>query len=413
MAMTKDFRAYVDKLMIDQKLSESQAVVVCSASLNATDQGITFDTSEQFKATIDEDTGFLTAPVTLARTGVQYYYGFEIGLKDRALEKIGVYRSPEQVFHEDSVRSYINLVATDDHPSELVTTDNVKKLQVGSVSNVVPNNKTLAGIVTITDAVEIGKIKSGKIEVSVGYKNKLKPVKGFDNGDAYEFEQTNIVANHLAIVDAGRCGPACKLTIDHTPKEKKTMIKVIIDGISFDVADDALGQAITKQQSAHDEEKKEMEKKHEKEVEDNEEEKKKLKKEKEEANAAKDAALSKVLTDADINALVDKRAELLSTAKAILGDKMPECTDCEKEIKTAVIDHVLDLEIKDWSAKTMDYVNPSYDIAVTQSKKVAKSLKRLGDELNTIVKDDGTKVTRKTSQINYQKDFLGIGKEDD
>lgn len=408
--MDVNLKKLVSAIMSNQNVSWDRALLICSASLNAADQGITFDTSQQFKATIDDDTGFLTAPVTLARIGVQYYYGFELGLKDRALDKIGVYRSPEEVFHEDSVKSYINLVATDDHPSELVTVENVKQLQVGSVSNVLPNDKNLDGIVTITDAVEIGKIKSGKIEVSVGYKNKYVKQSGFDSGDAYEYIQTTIRANHLAIVDAGRCGPACKLTIDHTPKEKTTMIKVTIDGISYDV-EDTLGQAIIKQQNAHDEEKKEMKKKAEEDEEKNEKEKKELKKEKEEATATKDAALSKVLNDKDLNTLVEKRAELLSTAKTILGDKMPECTDCEKEIKTAVIDHVLDLEIKDWSAKTMDYVNPSYDIAVKQAAKVKTSLDKLGDDLNAITTKDGKKVTRKSAQAKYQQDHLGIGKE--
>lgn len=409
--MDLELRKVVDALMLDQKLSESQAIDLCSASLNAADQGITFDTSQQFKATIDEDSGFLTAPVTLARTGVQYYYGFELGLKDRALEKIGVYRSPEEVFHDDSVKSYINLVATDDHPSELVTTDNVKQLQVGSVSDVKPvDNKTLVGIVTITDKAAIGKIKSGKIEVSVGYKNKYVKQSGFFNGDAYEFIQIKIRANHLAIVDAGRCGPACKLTIDHITKEKTTMIKVTIDGISYDV-EDTLGQAIIKQQNAHDEEKKEMKKKFEKKEGEDEEEKKELKKEKEEANAAKDAALSKVLNDKAIDALVEKRADLLSTAKEILGDKMPECTDCEKELKTAVIDHVLNLDIDDWSAKTMDYINPSYDIAVGQFKKVKTSLDNFSKDINAIMTKDGKTITRQTAQAKYQKDHLGIGKE--
>ena len=64
---------------------------------------------------------------------------------------------------------------------------------------------------------------------------------------------------------------------------------------------------------------------------------------KEKAEATKDALEKTVLDDEAINTLVSERAELLSTAKTILGDKMPECIDCPKEIKTAVIDHVLDM----------------------------------------------------------------------
>jgi hypothetical protein len=300
----------------------------------------------------------------------------------------------------------MNLVVTDDHPTEAVTTDNVKDLQVGSVSDVHRGvAETLEGIITITDKDEIEEIKGGKSEVSVGYSNDLKPLKGVFNNEEYEYIQTNIRANHLAIVDAGRCGSACKLTIDHNKKEK-TMIVVTVDGISFNVEDDQLGQAIRNEQKAHDQEKEEMKKK----AEEDEEEKKELKKEKEAADAARDAAMKSVLSDADLNVLVEKRAELLSTAKSILGDKMPECTDCEKELKTAVIDHILDLGIKDWSTKSMDYVNASYDIAVKQSEKVKKSINNLNDDLTKVTMPDGKVVTRDTAREEYKEKTLGLTK---
>ena len=172
------------------------------------------DDKKSLKVVRDNTTGFLTAPVTLSRVGVQYYSGMELGLEDRASEKIGVYRSEQEVFHPDSLASYTNLTVTDNHPEGFVTIDNVKDLQVGQVSGVEKSGETTTGVLTITDSEIITKIDSGKVEVSVGYSNNLVEEKGVHDGQDYEYKQTDIRANHLAIVDAGRCGSKCKITID-------------------------------------------------------------------------------------------------------------------------------------------------------------------------------------------------------
>ena len=389
----------VTEVMKEQGVSEERAWAICTEALKSADKGLLFDDSQTFKAKVDKTTGFLTAPVILARTGVQYYIGYELGLKDKLMEKIGVMRSAEEVFHPDSIKSFVNLIVTDDHPSEMVTIDNVKKLQKGQVSEVLENENLLSGIVTITDKDQIKKVEDGKIEVSVGYSNNLKEEKGTFNGDEYEFIQTDIKANHLAIVDAGRCGPSCKLTMDHNKKEK-AMITIMIDGIQYTVEDAQLGQAIQNQQKAHDAEVEGFKKKLTKE----EEEKEKLKKEKDEAEAKKDALEKEKMSDSDLSALISERATLLVQAKAILGDKMPECTDCPLEIKTAVIDHILpDMEL---DGKSDDYINAAYDMAIKKTKKADDSLKKLEDDF---IKDDkGNKVTRESAREKYMKDQLNL-----
>jgi len=411
--MTVNIDACVKQVMKDKGFSESKATAVCTAAMDLADKGLLLDAGGQvLKATIDDVTGFLTSPVTLARVGVQYYYGFELDLNDRALDRIGVYRPPNEVFHEDSVASFVNLVVTDDHPNGVVSIDNVKSLQVGTVTlNDTPQALgVLTGVVTITDKEEIEKVKSGKTEVSVGYSNDLKQESGVYNNDVYEFIQTNIRANHLAIVDAGRCGPACKITLDNDKKE--TVMKITIDGIDYDTKNEQLGQAIVKLVKTHDEEKEEMKKDQEEKEKKDQEEKEELKKKADKAEAAKDAALKNVLDEKALDALVGERAELLSTAKEILGDAMPECTDCPKEIKTAVIDKVLDLEIKDWSVKSMDYVNASYDIALTQAKKVKDSLNSLNTDFinkDSVTKDkDGNEITRDSARKGYMEKSLKI-----
>jgi len=373
--------------------AKEKALAVGKA-IKVKDEGFLITDSVPFKATIDKTTGFLTAPVVLARTGIQYYMGYELGLEDRLMDKIGINRPAEEVFHPDSVASYTNLVVTDDHPSEIINLDNVKNLQMGTVSNVKEDNGLLTGLLTITDKDLISKVKKGKREVSVGYQNNLKSV----SDEEYEFVQTQIRANHLAIVDAGRCGSACKLTLDHN-KGEKIMI-VTIDGIKYDVKDEQLAQAIMNRQSAHDEEVKELEKK----VKETDEEKEEAMKEKEKAKATADSLKSSKLSDEKINELVSKRAELITEAKMILGDKMPDCVNCDKEIKTLVVEHVTpDMDLKD---KSDAYLDAAYDMAIKQSKKAKESVDNLNKDLKNVLKDkDGNEITRDSARNEYLKNM--------
>lgn len=371
------------KELIKQGKSEKNAWAICQASQK---DGYISDKSINIKASIDDTTGFLTAPVVLARTGIQHYYGFELGLTDeKSMERIGVLRHPDEVLNIDSVASFVNLIATDDHPSTLVTTENVKNLQVGTVSGVDGNHKdgVLEGILTITDKDIIKKIKDGKVEVSVGYTSDVVESSGVYNGESYDFMQTNIRANHLAIVNAGRCGSACKITIDHKNKEK-TMI-VILNDIEYDVSDNQLAQAI----KANNERMAKILDEKEKEMSEKEKELEEAKKDKDKAEATADALKKEKLSDEDLNKLVNDRAEIISNGKRILGDKMPECNNCPKEIKSAVIDKVMG-EI-DLSGKSDDYITAMYDMAVVKFDSVKKELDDSGEKF---FNKDGKEMTR-------------------
>jgi hypothetical protein len=371
---------------------------------------IVHDEATKYKTNIDQISGFLTAPVVLARTGVQLYSGSEIGVKDKSNEMIGVNRPASEVFDKKSIASFTNLIVTDDHPSNPVTVDNVKRLQKGSVSGVFFDEKeqVLKGLLTITDKATIEKIKDGKVEVSVGYSHDLKEQSGVENGVKYDYVQKNIRANHLAIVDAGRCGSACKITIDNG--ELPLMKKITLDGIEYEIDSAQLAQAIRKQQKSYDAKVEKLEK--EKEETDEEkkkwfEEKKKsdkekdeLKKEKEKAEATKDSLLAKdsKYTEDEINKLVTAKATLLLDAKKILGDKMPECVTCDKEIKAAVISRVNGLDV---SGKTNDYIDAAYDMAIIQFEKAKKGVSELGKDFQKDSKN------RSTAYQKYVADHLG------
>jgi len=359
------------------------------------------DTSIKVRAVIDETTGFLTAPVTLARTGVQHYYGFEIGLNDdRASKKIGVFRPPSEVFDEESIKTFTNLVLTDDHPSSPVDISNVSYLQVGSVSGVEAQNdkNVLTGILTITDKKVIDKTKDGKIEVSVGYSNELKEEKGVYNGVNYDFVQTKIRANHLAIVDAGRCGSACKITLDD---KESPVEKITIDGIEYETDNSQLAQAIRNKQKNHDAEVEKLKKEKDK----ADEEKEEMKKEKDKAEAAKDSLIadSEKFNDEAISKMVTDKSVLLNDAKKILGDDMPECLHCDKEIKAAVVDKINGLDV---SGKSDDYIDAAYDMAIDRFKKNKESL----DNLNKDFQKNEKQNDREAIQAKYVADHLNGGK---
>jgi len=359
------------------------------------------DTKTQVKATIDETSGFLTAPVTLARTGVQHYYGYEIGMDgDRVSEKIGVFRPPSEVFDQESINTFTNLVLTDDHPSSPVDISNVSYLQVGSVSGVeVQNDKNvLTGILTITNKKVIDKIKDGKIEVSVGYSNELREEKGVYNGVNYDFVQTKIRANHLAIVDAGRCGSACKITLDD---KESPVEKITIDGIEYETDNSQLAQAIRNKQKNHDAETEKLKKEKEK----ADEEKEEMKKEKDKAEAAKDSLIadSQKFSDKAISKMVTDKAILLNDSRSILGDDMPECVNCDKEIKAAVVDKINGLDL---SGKSDEYINAAYDMAIDTFNKNKKSINNLNKDFQK--KENQT--SRDEIQKKYVADHLNGGK---
>lgn len=365
------------------------------------DSKILFDTDRSpFSASIDSVTGFLTAQVNLSRVGVQKYYGHELGMTDRINDVIGVFRPREEVFNKDSVSGFVNLIITDDHPSDLVTVDNVKSLWKGSVSDVTPDGEVLRGIATITDKDLIRLIQSGKREVSVGYTHNLLPEQGTYDGMDYEFKQTDIKPNHLAIVEAGRCGSACKLSVDDDGKERNLkMFKITIDSIQYDIESAELAQAVEKKINRLKDSEEEMKKK----MDEMEEEKKKAEQEKDSAQAKLDAMQKDAVTDDKINNLVAERAALIADAKDVLGDKMPKCMDCPAEMKAAVIDQLI--PGMDLSEKSDDYVNAAFDMAMKKFRDAKSANEKLADDIGS---KNLNNETRDSAREKYMKDQLGL-----
>lgn len=181
-------------------------------------QTILKDTFNDFTKYIDEDSGFLHINGVVARTGLQPYMGAELGNMEEPTAMFNVYRPRDEVLKEESLSTYANAPITDDHPNTFVTVDNATELIKGSVASYETYNKDgidyIKAQIVVTDKDLINKVINGKMELSAGYSQNLVKEKGEFEGVTYDYIQTNIKINHVALVDSARCGQECKLVFD-------------------------------------------------------------------------------------------------------------------------------------------------------------------------------------------------------
>lgn len=163
--------------------------------------------------------GFLVCyDVPLARVGFQEYGEHEIN--DPAITKppdgyFRVERVPDEVFHPDSIASWNGKPVTNEHPPDLLTPATTREYQVGTMINPRRGTEGSDGLLfvdmVITDPAAMLDIDAGKREVSGGYECDYFEV------TPGHLRQRNILGNHGALVDEGRCGEACSIH-DHGPK---------------------------------------------------------------------------------------------------------------------------------------------------------------------------------------------------
>lgn len=160
--------------------------------------------------------GYMAVRARAARTGVYQYTGREVdpdnknGLRDTAV--VNVLRDDAAVFDKAAVQSFIAKPITDDHPTEAVTAANWRDHGRGIVMGAMRDGDHLAFDLVLMDAATIAKVEAGKAELSNGYAAGLE-FGDFQAADGTKCQarQTNIVGNHVAIVDRGRAGPSCRI----------------------------------------------------------------------------------------------------------------------------------------------------------------------------------------------------------
>lgn len=173
----------------------------------------------------DKETGYLHCYNSiLGGTGIQKYLGKEIGLKDENADKvIEMVRESVDVFNLDSMSTFKGKPVTLFHPESKVNSKNFKKFIVGSLTDAKQdeNNKEhLIGDHVIYDEYTVDKVLKGELkDLSLGYRAKVVPT-----GDG-RYKQTDIVINHLAIVEDGRAEMAQIMDNNTVKDEKETILE--------------------------------------------------------------------------------------------------------------------------------------------------------------------------------------------
>ncbi len=162
--------------------------------------------------------GFLVcSDVPITRAGDMYYGREEIpSMGQGSKPYITLTRSLADIHSDETAASFEGKPVTIGHPIDamgndvFVGPDNWKNYSVGVMQNVRPGtgdnyDKLLADLL-ITDSEAISLITDKTLrQVSCGYSYDLV-IKDDDTG-----EQTNIIGNHLALVEEGRAGPSCAI----------------------------------------------------------------------------------------------------------------------------------------------------------------------------------------------------------
>lgn len=356
------------------------------------------------------DEGFLRVPATISRIGIQNYLAVEMGLTDREpTDIIKVYRPAEEVFKDESLKSFESKPVTNNHPPEMVDSKNFKDYTVGhSSSEVRRMDNVVETDLTIMDEESIKDIESGKVELSNGYLADIDWTPGVTpDGEAYDAIQRNIKGNHIAIVERGRAGAACRVA-DNLPNQDNEVImpKITIDGVDYEVSEQA-AQAVGKLQSNLTDAEKNTEKAKAdlKEKEDEMEEKaKEAKKTEDSLKAQLDSANEKQLTTEQLDKAVEDRKALIDTALSICPDLEWKGKDSAAIVTAVVASKSPNLQMDSLSN---DYIQARFDILAEEAS--TNPQQNLDNHFQQQVKDTSDKVEDNRSadviaREKFQKD---------
>ena len=158
----------------------------------------------------------LCRDVAIACTGSLLYGEGEVPVTaDAGL--IVINRGDDDLFRPETIASFEGKPITDDHPDDWVTPDNWKELSKGTAQNVrrgdgIEDHLLIADLL-VQDKDAIEAIQGGKVQISLGYDADYTEV-GKGKGT-----QSNIIGNHVALVDNGRCGSRCSIGDKQMPKK--------------------------------------------------------------------------------------------------------------------------------------------------------------------------------------------------
>jgi uncharacterized protein len=160
--------------------------------------------------------GGVRVKANFSRTGIQVY-------KDAKGNEIREYRPADEVFSEDSIKSFSLTPVTIGHPKGGVNPLNAQKLTHGIIITAdgrekIDKHEFVAGdLVLMTQHAIDGAERGDYVELSMGYTCELDFTPGVtEDGEAYHCVQRNIRANHVALLgkNEARAGKHAKLKLD-------------------------------------------------------------------------------------------------------------------------------------------------------------------------------------------------------
>jgi hypothetical protein len=348
----------------------------CAVETTLPQQIETFDFVQSSR--VYDERGFLRVTGKAARTGIYTYLAKELDLTDRdPMALVKVYRPPEEVFDSKSLATYLHSDVTNSHPPKLVDAETYKAVSVGHCLSATKDGDFVAVEILVKDAKAIKDIESGKAQLSPGYKTIYVAEDGVcpDTGERYEFKQTGIEVNHIAIVERGRGG--AQVRIDDNNGVTPMTIKVMLDsGKYLEVADEAAAKLVTDAIEVLTKRVADAEAKAEK------------------AEAEKDAMeeeLEKEKTKSS-DAAISERIAAISTVKVDAAKVAGDTFTCDSvdpvEIKRAAL--AVKRPTVDWSQKSEAYVSAAFDMAIADPAPANQSqLAQLAKDGAAIVQQDG------------------------
>ena len=321
--------------------------------------------------------GYLVGEARVSRAGnVQMYSGGELGMTgDSVAQMFGVYRDPDVVFDESSMLSLAGRPVTRNHPPMGVDASSWRDLAVGQMGGTIRRDgEHVVASMAIMDAKAVQEITDGARALSAGYTVEIVAQDGVaPDGTPYQFKQAGKLRfNHVAylpdnnpragntrIGDSAEQWGATPFTMSD---QKETNMS---DALSTVVLGDQAAQVavadapkIEKYKTDTAKRISDMETAHATAIAAKDAEIAKL-------EAAKDAAEAKVLSDADLDKRVADRADLITTAKAIVSDVKTEGLSDAAIRKAVVVAKLGDAA----DGKSEAYIDARFDILAEDAAK--------------------------------------------
>ena len=185
------------------------------------------------KQSLTKEGWLLCEDVPLARTGQMTYAAGEVPIPAGPDGIILIDRFPEDVFRPETLASINGKDVVNEHPDEDVNPDNWQWLTAGVVLN--PRRGTgaqddlILGDLMIKNPAMIAAVRGGKRELSLGYDADYLQAMAADGVTPLlgRGKQINILVNHCALVEAGRCGPRCAIGDSKAKEQNMTWLEKV------------------------------------------------------------------------------------------------------------------------------------------------------------------------------------------